>query len=179
GRGGQSGPGAARRSRPSSPASSGSRSRRPRSLLSITGRRRPSGIPPPPRAPVKRPECHLGARRVGQGPEPDEWSLELRPRLVVGLVEAQVEVTRLAEALDHAPGSRLGGFPPPTPGAPDPGVERLVVQLDHLEELGVIRVSLGEPPRDHRVMVLALSGPASVDAILERVVDEGDEAQPL
>src|SRR5262249_57790300 len=83
------------------------------------------------------------------------------------------------EAVDQAPGSRLGAFPPPTPGAPDPGVECLVVQLDHLEELGVVRVSLGEPPRDHRVMVLALSGPASVDAVLERVVDEGDEAQAL
>ena len=61
----------------------------------------------------------------------------------------------------------------------DPGVERLVVQLDHLQQFRVTAVPVGEASRDHSVMVLTDARSAAIDTVFERVVCECDESESL
>src|SRR2546423_1634454 len=66
-----------------------------------------------------------------------------------------------ATATSHLPPDRVGA----------------VVELDGREEPLVVGEALGEAPRAHGVVVLTRPREQSDHPVLERVVDEGDEAQ--
>ncbi len=53
------------------------------------------------------------------------------------------------------------------------------MQFDHVEELTVVEVALGEAPRDHPVIIGLGSRPVVVDAVLEGVVKQRHESEPF
>src|SRR5207248_7229893 len=106
------------------------------------------------------PANRLGLLALGGAVELDElqeqiWSLDPHHEVLKSLA---VEAT----GPSHLPPDAVGA----------------IVELDRGEQPFVVRVALRETPRAHGVMVLARARPPLLDLVLERVVDEGDEAQP-
>src|SRR5215207_5018758 len=111
--------------------------------------------------------------------EPAPVVVGLVAGLVVGAVEAQEEVEIVPERVDES--ARPAGGRLPVSGAVSAPPQRVrdVVVLDDEQEPVVAAVALGEPARDGRVVVRPVLRAAPVDAGLEAVVHERDQAQPL
>ena len=111
--------------------------------------------------------------------EPLERSLILRAGPAVSAVETHIEVRRGREPIEQSSRAGLGGIPLAAAIALHPGVERFVVELDDLEQFDVVAVATRKPASDHRVVIRAFPRLVPIDAMLEGVVYQRDEAQAL
>ena len=90
------------------------------------------------------------------------------------MVKGKVKRKGVAETFDEPVGSGLGLVPLAVTVSELPRIERLIMQLDHVQDRLVVDEALQESTGTHGVVIFARTRLIYVDLVLESVVNEGD-----